>query len=80
MAVVNLFKRKKKYTGADGKEKVATNFYVKCGEEGELIAVDIHYFPNPKLNDRDPAFLGRKAVLEAFATTLPDEEVNDENK
>ena len=80
MAVVNLFKRKKKYTGTDGKDKVATNFYVKCGEDGELIAVDIHYFSNPNFDGRDPGFLGRKAVLEAFATTLPDEEVNDEKK
>ena len=74
MATVNLFKRKKKYTGNDGKEKIATNFYLKCGEEGELIAIDIHYFPNPKTEDRDVGFMGRKAVLEAFATTLPDEE------
>ena len=70
MAAVQLFKRKASYMDKNGNEKVATNFYVKCGEEGELIAVDIHYFPNPKCDDRDPGFLGRKAVLEAFATTL----------
>ncbi len=72
MAQVQLFKRKKGYTDFQGKEKVATNFYIKCGDEGELIAIDVHYFPNPMLENRDPGFTGRKAVMEAFATTLPD--------
>lgn len=73
MAAVQLFKRKVKFE-KDGKEKEATNFYVKCGEEGELIAVDIHYFPNSKCDNRDPGFLGRKAVMENYATTLPEKE------
>ena len=77
MAAVQLFKRKKKYTDKDGNERVATNFFVKCGDEGELIAIDIHYFPNPKLEDRDPGFTGRKAVMEAFATTLSDESTEE---
>ena len=77
MAAVQLFKRKKKYTDQDGNERVATNFFVKCGDEGELIAIDIHYFPNPKLEDRDPGFTGRKAVMEAFATTLSDESTEE---
>ena len=72
MAVVQLFKRKKKYKDAAGVDKVATNFFIKCGDEGDLIAVDIHYFPNAQLDNRDPGFTGRKAVMEAFATTLPD--------
>ncbi|MBQ8583293.1 MAG: hypothetical protein IJ488_01610 [Clostridia bacterium] len=74
MAAVQLFKRKVKYEGSDKKEKVATNFYIKCGEEGELIAVDIHYFPNAACEGRDPGFLGRKAVMENYATTLPEKE------
>ena len=76
MAVVQLFKRKKTYKDQNGNEKVATNFFVKCGDEGDLIAVDIHYFPNAQLDNRDPGFAGRKAVMEAFATTLPDVEEN----
>ena len=72
MANVALFKRKVKYERSDGKEKQATNFYVKCGDEGELIAIDIHYFPNPACEGRDPGFLGRKAVMENYATTLLD--------
>ena len=76
MADVALFKRKVKYQSSDGKEKTATNFYVKCGEEGELIAIDIHYFPNAQCEGRDPGFLGRKAVMENYATTLPETEEN----
>lgn len=74
MAAVQLFKRKKGYTDSEGKERVATNFYIKCGDEGDLIAIDIHYFPNAKLDNRDPGFTGRKAVMEAFATTLTDQD------
>ena len=70
MATVQLFKVKKPYKDAEGTEKVATNFYVKCGEEGDLIAIDIHYFPNAQFSDRDPGYASRKAVMEAFATTL----------
>ena len=70
MAQVSLFKRKVSYKGENGEEKQATNFYIRCGEEGDLIAVDIHYFPNPKCDNRDPGFLGRKAVMENYATTL----------
>ena len=72
MANVALLKRKKPYKDTEGNDKVATNFYIKCGEEGDLIAIDIHYFPNAKLDNRDPGFTARKAVMEAFATTLPD--------
>lgn len=71
MAQVSLFKRKVEYE-SEGQKKQATNFYIRCGEEGELIAVDIHYFPNAKCEGRDPRFLGRKAVMENYATTLPD--------
>lgn len=75
MATVQLFKSKKPYKDKKtGKEKIATNFYIKCGDDAELIAIDIHYFPNAKLENRDPGFLGRKAVMEAFATSLPDQE------
>ena len=71
MANVALFKRKVKYE-SDGKQKVATNFYIRCGEEGDLIAVDIHYFPNTAFDNRDPGFLARKAVMENYATILPE--------
>lgn len=77
MAAVQLFKRKRPYKDADGKEKIATNFYIKCGDEGDLIAIDIHYFQNPLLENRDPGYIGRKAVMEAFATTLVEENASE---
>ena len=76
MAAFELFKRKVTYEDKDKNQKQATNFYIKCGENGELIAVDIHYFPNAKCEGRDPGFLGRKAVMENYASPLPEEKVN----
>ena len=69
---VQLFKKNGTYTDKEGKEKRFTNFYVQCGDQ--MIDVEPKYFPNPKFDDRDPSFAGRKAVLEAFATPLPEKE------
>ena len=67
---VELFKKTGTYNDkTSGKEKRFTNFYVQCGDT--LIPVEPVYFPNPKLEDRDPNYQGRKAVLEAFANELP---------
>ena len=71
--VVELFKKKGKYVDKNsGKEKEFTNFYVKCGDQ--LIPVEAVYFPNQKCEGRDPGYQGRKAVLEAFAVTLPEKD------
>lgn len=68
---VQLFKKVGTYTDKkDGKEKPFTNFYVMCGDA--LVPVEVCYFPNPKCDDRDPQYNGRKQVLSAFASTLPD--------
>ena len=67
---VELFKKNGTYTDKDGKEKRFTNFYVQCGDQ--MIVVEPKYFPNDKFEGRDPGFAGRKAVLEAFATVLPE--------
>ena len=69
---VQLFKKVGTYKDQEGKEKRFTNFYVQCGDQ--MIVVEPKYFPNPKFDDRDPGFAGRKAVLEAFATPLPEKE------
>lgn len=69
---VGLFKKKGTYKDKEGKDKFFVNFYVECGDQ--MIPVEPKYFPNPKCDDRDPAFAGRKAVLEAFAEELPDKE------
>ena len=69
---VQLFKKVGTYKDKDGKDKRFTNFYVQCGDQ--MIVVEPKYFPNPKFEDRDPGFAGRKAVLEAFADILPERE------
>ncbi len=70
---VQLFKKLGKYTDKQsGKEKQFTNFYVQCGDQ--MIPVEVVYFPNPKCEDRDPQYAGRKSVMEAFAETLSEKE------
>ena len=70
---VKLYKKIGTYVSKeDGKEKPYVNFYVNCGDQ--LIPVEPKYFPNAKCDNRDPQFQGRKAVLEAFAETLPEKE------
>lgn len=74
---VELFKREVKYNekkdGKEtGKEKTATNFFVRCGDN--LIPVEVKYFSNPKCDNRDPNYAGRIAVMSAFAAELPPRE------
>ena len=70
MAQVELFKKKSEYV-KDGENKVATNFYIKCNDT--LVSVEVKYFPN-KDTGIDPGYSARKAVLSAFADTLPEKE------
>lgn len=68
--VVELYKKSGTYNDkSTGKDKRFTNFYVKCNDR--LIPVTPVYFPNEKLEGRDPDYQGRKSVLEAFAEELP---------
>ena len=71
---VELVKKKGTYKDKEGKDKPYVNFYVKCGDQ--MIPVEPKYFPNEKCEGRDPGFAGRKAVLDAFATELPDKAEN----
>ena len=67
---VNLFKRRVPYVDKkDGKEKIATNFYVDCG--GILVPVEAKYFEDKKTG-RDDRYMERKTLLSAFAETLPE--------
>ena len=76
MALVKLYKRQGTYKDKhDGKEKSFTNFYVECGDK--LIPVEITYFANPEHDNRDYQYAGRKAVMEAFAETLPERTVDE---
>ena len=72
---VKLFKKTGTYfSEKDKKDKQFTNFYIQCNEQ--LIPVEVKYFPNAKLDNRDPGYQGRFAVLSAFAELLPDKEEN----
>ena len=67
---VNLFKRRVPYVDKkEGKEKIATNFYVECG--GILVPVEAKYFED-KETGRDDRYMERKTLLSAFAETLKD--------
>ena len=70
---VKLYKKTGTYfSEKDKKDKPFTNFYIKCNDQ--LIPVEVKYFPNPKLDNRDPGYSGRFQVLSAFAEVLPDKE------
>lgn len=73
---VNLFKRRVPYMDKkDGKEKIATNFYVDCG--GILVPVEAKYFED-KETGRDDRYMERKTLLSAFAETLPERQKKEE--
>lgn len=70
MAQVELLKKTGKYIDKnDGTEKPFTNFYVRCGDD--LVPVQPCYFPDRETG-KDYQYNGRKAVLKAFASVLPD--------
>ena len=73
---VNLFKRRVPYVDQkDGKEKIATNFFVSCGDI--LVPVEVKYFEN-KETGRDDRYMERKTLLSAFADTLPERQKKEE--
>lgn len=72
---VNLFKRRVPYVDKDGENKIATNFFVSCGDI--LVPVEVKYFEN-KETGRDNWYFERKTLLSAFADTLPERPKKDE--
>lgn len=54
----------------DGKEKPSTRFYLRCGDA--LVPVEVPYFEGE--DGRDYAYNGRKSILSAFASLLPDKD------
>lgn len=77
MSQVELLKKTGTYEDKDGNEKSFVNFYVRCGDS--LIPVEPCYFPDPKNDNKDFRYNGRKEVLKAFATTLPDKPKQSDN-
>ena len=75
MAQVKLFKKISDYVDKEGKERVATNFYLQIGNE--LIPITVRYFEDKKTGE-DPMYRGRKMILSAFAELLPYKEKAEE--
>ena len=72
---VTLYKKNGTYIDKDdGKEKRFTRFYLECGDN--RIPIEVCFFRNEE--GRDPVYASRKAVLSAFAATLPEKNVTDE--
>ena len=74
---LKLYKKEGTYFSAkDQKDKPFTNFYIACNDN--LIPVEVKYFPNEQLGNRDPGYSARFAVLSAFAEPLPEKEKKEE--
>lgn len=71
MSEVKLLKRKVPYVDKEGKDRIATNFFLCCGDV--MIPIEVKYFEN-KETGRDDRYVERKTVLSAFAETLPERE------
>ena len=68
---VKVYKRETSYYSETKKKDVpVTNFFI--GLNDQLIPIEIKYFPNSKLDDRDPAFSSRVAQLSLIAEPLPE--------
>ena len=70
---VELFKKKVKYTNDKNEEKIATNFYIQCGDV--LIPVEVKYFPDSETG-KDARYGERKQLVSAFAQELPEKPKN----
>lgn len=77
MPEVKLFKRRVPYVDKEGKDRIATNFFLCCGDV--MIPIEVTYFEN-KETGKDARYLERKTVLSAFAEPLPDKDNNGKPK
>ena len=68
---IKLLKREGTYE-KDGKEKQFTNFYLQVN--GELIPIEVKYFPKAEFGNRDPGYQGRVLLLSTLAELLPNQE------
>ena len=68
---IKLYKKEGTYFDKEAKkDKPYTNYYVSCN--GNMIPVQVKYFPNDNFGGRDPGYSARVAVMSAFAEPLPD--------
>ena len=69
---IKLYKKEGTYfSEKDNKDKPFTNFYIECN--GELIPIEVKYFPNPKFENRDLGYQKRFGALSILAEPLPEE-------
>lgn len=64
---IRLYKDRKPYTAQDGTERIATNFFLQLGET--RIPIEVKYFKGE--DGKDKSYQARKAVMDAFAESLP---------
>lgn len=69
---VGLFKKKGTYKDKEGKDKYFVNFFIQCGDK--MIPIEVKYFEQEKFGGKDPAYAGRKEVMDAMAQELPEKE------
>ena len=68
---LKLYKKEGTYfSEKDQKDKPYTNFYIECN--GELIPIEVKYFPNPKFDNRDLGYQKRFGALSVLAEPLPE--------
>lgn len=77
---VELMKKVGKYTDREtGKEKTTVSFYLQCGDI--LVPVEpVYYNKKDEMGNelRDYGYSGRKEVLKAFASDLPEKNTSEE--
>ena len=67
---VVLFKKEGTYfSKTKNKDVPYTNFFLRVNA-GSLIPIEVKYFKNPQLDNRDPGFQGRVSTLSALAFSL----------
>ena len=61
---IKLYKKEGTYFDKEAKkDKPYTNYYVSCN--GNMIPVQVKYFPNDNFGGRDPGYSARVAVMSA---------------
>ena len=69
---IKLYKKEGTYFDKEAKkDKRYTNYYV--GFNGNLIPIQIKYFPDDRFGGRDPGYSARAALMSAFAEPLPEQ-------
>ena len=74
MAQVGLFKKQVEYTNKDGEDKIATNYFVQCGDV--MVPVEVKYFES-KETGKDDRYRERRVLMSAFAEELPEKDYDE---